>query len=91
MTPAPLIMSREEAIGLKDAQTRTGLSASTLRRWNRKYRIGRQSSPWAPIELSYPAIVMLQHADEDALERLRAGNRSDPRVRQYLDICGISG
>lgn len=86
---APLIIRREEAIRLKEAIKETGLSDSTLRRWNRRYAIGRQSAANAPIELSFPALAMLVHGDFEALERLRCGDRADERVRRYFDLCGV--
>ena len=85
----PFLMTRAEAIVLKTAQDLTGLSIPTLRRLNRKHRIGRQTTKCAPLELSYPALVMIQHGDGEALEKLRNGQRSDPDVRRYFDLLGL--
>lgn len=88
---AQMLMTRTEAVGFKEASQLTGLSVRTLRRMNSVHEIGRQATPHAPIELSYPALVMLQHGDVEAVELLRAGRRDNPRVRQYLDLIGLGG
>jgi len=85
----PFLMLPDEALKLKAAQDRTGLSIPALRRINRKHRIGRQTSACATLELSYPALVMIQHGDIIALEKLRCGQRADPDVRRYFDLLGL--
>ena len=85
----PVLMTQAEAVVLKKAHDLTGLSIPTLRRLNRKHRIGRQTTKYAPLELSYPALVMIQHGDIEALERLRSGRRSDTMVRRYFDLLGL--
>lgn len=85
----PFLMRQDEALDLKTISRRTHLSIATLRRLNREHRIGRQTKKGAPLELSYPAVVMLQHGDEIALSLLREGKRDAPEVRRYFDLLGL--
>jgi hypothetical protein len=85
---APFLMLDAEAVPLKSL-IKPGRSEATLRRWNRQHRISRQSSPNAPLEFSMPAVVMVEHGDYETLEKLRAGDRSDPMVRRYFDLLGL--
>lgn len=89
--PPPILMHRDDVINLDRAAHMTGKSPDTLRRWNRKYRIARQAGPNAPLEFSVLAVEMVHHGDFEALEMLRAGNRSHPAVTRYIDYLGLPG
>lgn len=84
--PRPFPMTKEDAVSLKEAARRTGLSVDTIRRRHAEHGIGRQMGPRSPILVSLPALVILQHADHEALELLRRGRRDDERVVRYLRL-----
>lgn len=86
----PFLMTAAEAVPLKEAARETKLSVPQIRRINRRYRISRQAEPTAKLEVSLPALVMCQHGDLETLEKLRAGERTDPMVRRYFDLCGVA-
>ncbi len=86
----PFLMTAAEAVPLKEAARETKLSVPQIRRINRRYRICRQAEPTAKLEVSLPALVMCQHGDLETLEKLRAGERADPMVRRYFDLCGMA-
>jgi hypothetical protein len=85
----PILMRSDEIINLKTAIHSTGRDGRTLRGWCKEFGIGRQAKPGAPIEISAPALEMIIHGDIVALELLREGNRSHPRVRRYFDHIGL--
>ncbi|TBH13958.1 hypothetical protein ELG68_23750 [Rhizobium leguminosarum] len=85
----PILMRPDDVVLMKRAVDLTGKDERTLRNWNKRYRIGRQSSKSAPIEFSAPALVMILHGDAFALEELREGNRSHPCVIRYFQFLGI--
>lgn len=85
----PILMRPDDVVLMKRAVDITGKDERTLRNWNKRYRIARQSSKSAPVEFSAPALVMVLHGDVAALELLREGKRSHPRVRRYFDHLGI--
>lgn len=78
-----------EWISIKTASFRVARSEKTIRRWCAEYRIFRQVSRWAPIEVHVPALLMVKNGDLLALELLRAGERRDPRVLRYLAHLGF--
>ncbi|WP_188907104.1 hypothetical protein [Aureimonas endophytica] len=82
----PFLMTREEAVPLKEAARRSGLSVDTIRRLHKRHGIGRQMAPRSPIEVSFLALLMLQHGDLAALELLRNGQRENERVSRYLAL-----
>lgn len=86
----PFLMTPAEAVPLKEASRATKLSVPQIRRINRRYGITRQAEPTAKLEVSLPALVMCQHGDLETLEKLRAGERGDPMVRRYFDLCGLA-
>lgn len=86
----PILMRPDDIVLMKRAVDLTGKDERTLRNWNKRYRIGRQSSKSAPIEFSAPALVMILHGDAFALEELRKGNRIHPSVIRYFEFLGIS-
>lgn len=85
----PILMRPDDVIPMKRAVDLTGKDERTLRNWNKRYRVGRQSSKSAPIEFSAPALVMILHGDAFALEELRRGNRAHPSVVRYFEFLGI--
>lgn len=86
MTARPFPITRSDAVPLKEAARRTRLSVDTVRRLHAEHGIGRQMRPRSPIEISLPALVILQHGDHEALALLRAGRRGDERVACYLRL-----
>jgi hypothetical protein len=85
----PILMRPDDIVLMKRAVDLAGKDERTLRNWNKRYRIGRQSSKSAPIEFSAPALVMILHGDAFALEELRRGNRTHPHVIRYFEFLGI--
>lgn len=86
---APILMRRDEVVNLKTAVHVTGRSEKTIRIWCRQFRIGVQSSPGAPLEISAPALEMVRHGDLVALELLRQGRRDHARVKRIFEHIGI--
>jgi hypothetical protein len=74
----PLLIPRDEIIPLKRAVDDTGRSADTIRGYNRKHCIARETCPNAPLEISAVALQMVIHGDYEALELLHRGERSHP-------------
>ncbi len=85
-----LLVPPEEGATLKVAARRFKLSVDTIRRLYRAHGIGRQSGPGAPIIVSLPALMMLQHGDLEALALLQEGKRDDPVVGRYLRLLGAA-
>jgi hypothetical protein len=85
----PIICKPDDLINVKRAAAVTGLSEKTVRRYFKRYRLGRQVTGSSPLGISLPALQMVVHGDFDALERLRAGNRHHPSVARYFDMLGI--
>lgn len=88
MKPLPILMKGDEPAPLKSL-VRPGLSMSTLRRWCDQYGIARQPGGTGRVEVSRVALAMVEHGDLEALEVLRAGDRSHPAVRRYFDLLGL--
>lgn len=70
-----------------EAMEATGLSERTLRRWHASHRIACRIG--SRFSFSLPALLMLMHEDDEALDLLREGKRSDPRVVVYLEAAGV--
>lgn len=87
--PWPILMQRGDIIGMKKAEDLSGRDAKTITRWCKRHGIGRQSCPSANWEISAPALVMVMHSDIAALELLRGGRRTHPRVKRVFDHLGI--
>lgn len=85
----PVLMKPQDIIPMKTAIDATGKADRTLRGWCREHGISRQSSASAPLEISRPALEMVMHGDMVALELLRAGERTAPRVARYFRHLGI--
>ncbi|MGO7204587.1 hypothetical protein ACCT30_25730 [Rhizobium ruizarguesonis] len=45
--------------------------------------------PGSPIEISVTALMTVKHSDVAALELVRQGNRSHPRIKRYFDDVGV--
>ncbi|WEZ83526.1 hypothetical protein P6U16_01320 [Rhizobium sp. 32-5/1] len=86
---APILMRKDDIILMKRAEDHSGRTDKTIRGWCKQFGIGRQSCPGAPIEISAPALEMVLEGDIVALELLRVGNRTHPRVKRYFDHLGI--
>ncbi|KQV39179.1 hypothetical protein ASE37_21780 [Rhizobium sp. Root268] len=82
-------MRSGDVVSLQQAIAHAGKSDRTLRGWCHKYGIGRQTSPGAPLEISIIALEMVLHGDFDALEQLRAGQRTSLPVRRYFEHLGV--
>ncbi|MBY3043693.1 hypothetical protein [Rhizobium leguminosarum] len=87
--PWPILMRSDEIINLKTAIHHAGRDDKTLRKWRKEFGIGRQAKLGAPIEISAPALEMVIHGDIVALELLREGKRTHPRVKRYFDHVGV--
>jgi hypothetical protein len=85
----PIICKPDDVINVKRAAAVTGLSEKTVRRYFKRYRLGRQVSNNSPLGISLPALQMVVHGDFEALEHLRAGNRHHALVARYFDMLGI--
>lgn len=85
----PLLMPQDEVISLKRAVADTGKSPDTIRGYHRDFGIARQTRPNAPLEISAVALQMVLHGDTDALDLLRAGERSHARVLTYRRLVGL--
>ncbi|KAB0676708.1 hypothetical protein [Aureimonas leprariae] len=85
----PVLMRLEEVVGVKDAMRLSGKSEVTIRRLCRRHGLARQTTPSAPLEISRTGLEMVLHGDLDALEMLRAGERSAPPVRRYLEFLNM--
>jgi hypothetical protein len=87
--PRTVLMRSSDVIVLKELVHRTGYSDKMLRDVCRKFGIARQIRPNSPLEISWPAWIMLQHGDHDALEILREGRRDDPYLERYFREAGV--
>lgn len=85
MTLLPILGPLHEWFTLKQAVHYCGKHEDTVRDWVKIYAIGRQAVKNSRIEVSIPGFEMVRCGDLEALELLRAGDRSHPRVRHYLD------
>lgn len=85
----PILMRRDEIIGLKVAAHRARRTAKVTTKLCKEFRICRQVVPGAPLEISAPALEMVLHDDIEALELFRMGNRRHPRVKMYFDHLGL--
>lgn len=88
--PRSVLMRPDEVRDIKSAADYAGRDDRTIRRWAKRYGIGRQSGPGAPIEISLPALEMVLHGEWETLERLRAGDRSNPDVIRIFDHIGLA-
>ncbi len=88
--PLPVLMRPWDCIDVKKAADHARRDDKTIRRWVERYGIGRRAGPGSPIEVSAPALEMVLHGDDEALELLRRGVRSAPQVRRYLDFLGLA-
>jgi hypothetical protein len=72
-----------EALSVKEAAMLAGRSQSTLRNWCERFGIARRiaGGNW---QVSWPALLMLLDGDLEALAAYGAGERTSPRVADYL-------
>lgn len=84
-----VLMRRTDVIVMKELVYRTGYSDKLLRDVCREFGIARQIRPNSPLEISWPAWLMLQHGDYEALELLREGRRDDPYLARYFREAGV--
>lgn len=88
--PRVVLMRPDDVTDVKTAADHAGRDDKTIRRWCRRFGIGRQAGRGAPLEISRIALEMVMHGDREALELLRSGNRTHPDVVIYFDFVGIS-
>lgn len=88
-SPPPILIRSGEMLDIKGAAKHCGRSEKTVRRWVKSYPIACQSLGGGPFTVSAIALTMVMHGDMEALELLRAGHRSAPAVRRYLDFLGL--
>lgn len=88
--PKPVLMRRDEIIGVKKAAHEAARNEKTIREYAKRYGIGRQTGPNSLLEISIPALNMVLQGDFEALEQLRNGNRSHPDVVRHLNFAGIA-
>lgn len=80
--PVPMLPS--EIVRIETAMYFAQVSDKTIRLWAHKDGIGRQAEKHSPLQISLPALLMKTDGEMVTLERLRAGARSHPAVRMYL-------
>ncbi|APO67247.1 hypothetical protein IE4872_CH01605 [Rhizobium gallicum] len=86
--PWPIFIKEDEGTNVKNACALVGRDDKTIRKWCKKYGIG-SAMPGSPILISIPGLMMVLYGDVAALELLRQGNRSHPRVSRYFDGVGV--
>lgn len=77
-------MLPSEIVRIETAMFFAQVGDKTIRAWAKKDGIGRQAEKHAPLQISFPALLMKIDGQMDALERLRSGDRQDLTVRLYL-------
>ena len=87
--PRPILMKPDETLDVKSAADHAGRNDKTIRRWCSEFGIGRRPLSGGQYEVSLPGLEMVMHGDAEALELLRAGDRSAPAVRRYFDLLGL--
>lgn len=85
----PILAPSGEWVMLKAACTHADVKDWTMRDWVRRYGIGRQTSPQAPIFVHLPALQALLGGDLETLELIREGVRFDPRIRRIYEYLLI--
>jgi hypothetical protein len=81
--PVPMLPS--EIVRIETAMYFAQVSDKTVREWAKKWGIGRQADRHAPLQISFPALLMKVDGETQTLDRFRAGDRSHPSVIYYLD------
>lgn len=87
--PLPILIRPDEALDIKSAAEHSRRSTKTIRRWIKGHAIGCQPLDGGRWSVSLLALEMVAHGDLAALELLRAGQRSAPEVRRYLEFLGL--
>ncbi|NEK15698.1 hypothetical protein [Rhizobium leguminosarum] len=80
--PVPMLAS--EIVRIETAMHFAQVSDKTIRRWSQADGIGRQAEKHAPLQVSFPALLMKLDGETATLERFRSGERSHPAVQFYL-------
>jgi len=81
--PVPMLAS--EIVRIETAMHFAQVSDKTIRRWAHADGIGRQAEKHAPLQVSFPALLMKLDGEATTLERFRSGDRDNPAVKFYLD------
>jgi hypothetical protein len=82
---APILAPQNEWVALKTACDHADRKDRAMREWVRRFGIGRQSSKYGSIQVHLPALEAVMADDLEVLELIRAGDRSDPRVRRIYE------
>jgi len=80
----PVPMLHSEVIRIETAMHFALVSDKTIRKWAKADGIGRQAERHAPLQISFPALLMKLDGNASALELLRGGHRQHPDVSLYL-------
>ncbi|WP_246191284.1 hypothetical protein [Aureimonas leprariae] len=86
----PVLMRDAEVIDIKEAMFRIGRSDKTIRRWCKEDGIGRRTGPCAPWQISAIALEAKRYGDKAAIDDLRQGAFSSPRVVRYAEQLGLN-
>lgn len=76
-----------EIVTVKEAADIAGASDQTIYDWIERFGIGRRRDQWA-YQVSLPALLMIMdrhRRDFDALDALKAGERGNPAVAEYIE------
>jgi hypothetical protein len=80
----PVPMLHSEVVRIETAMHFALVSDKTIRKWAKVDGIGRQAERHAPLQISFPALLMKLDGNASALELLREGHRQHPEVSLYL-------
>lgn len=80
----PVAMRPSEIVRIETAMHFAQVSDKTIRRWAHADGIGRQAEKHAPLQVSFPALLMKLDGEAATLERFRSGDRDHPTVQFYL-------
>ncbi|MDL2408736.1 hypothetical protein PY650_24455 [Rhizobium calliandrae] len=86
----PIFIRPAERIGIREACQHTGKTDRTIRTWCKRFGIGRVPMSGGALVISLPALNMVMQDDPEALELLRAGDRTNPLVRRHFTETGTA-
>jgi hypothetical protein len=81
--PRAVLMERRDVITVEAARQIAGKDESTIRRWVRRFGIGRSIGQGSRIEISQPALLAVMSRDFAAVDLMRDGNRTHESVIRY--------
>ena len=86
----PVFVRPAERIGIREACEYAGKSDRTIRTWCKRFGIGRTPMAGGALVISLPALNMVMQDDQEALELLRAGDRTNPAVLRHFVETGTA-